>query len=94
MLNGIGGKTIEEAKRTITYDEYVDWCLYRKKYGCLNQSVRNDMAVARLMLMVNHALGGKAKYEDMLPNYGGEDRYATVDEIIQMMGARRVERGN
>lgn len=35
VKNGIGGKTIAEAKAALTFDEYQIWAAYIKKYGAL-----------------------------------------------------------
>ncbi|PIF22177.1 MULTISPECIES: phage tail assembly protein T [Pantoea] len=44
MLNGIGGKTIAEAKERLSIIEYKKWTLYRNKYGSLNPGLRTEWA--------------------------------------------------
>lgn len=46
---GIGGKTVEEAKRNMSYSEFLDWCKYREHWGSLNIGMRIDRAVARFI---------------------------------------------
>lgn len=47
-MNGIGGKSIVEVKRNLTYAEINKWAVYRQRRGSLNISRRVDQATARL----------------------------------------------
>jgi hypothetical protein len=49
VLCGVGGRTVEEAKENLTYDEYVNWCRYRSKWGGLHVGMRIDRAVAHAL---------------------------------------------
>jgi len=46
VLNGIGGRSIAEAMRTLSYAEVLSWMAYRKKRGSLNLGLRGDRQVA------------------------------------------------
>lgn len=46
---GIGGRTIEEAQRNISYDEFIRWVKYRNKRGSLNVALRNEHEIAMIM---------------------------------------------
>jgi len=48
VLNGIGGATIEQAKRNMSWLEFNDWVKYRNKYGGLNTALRVINAIATL----------------------------------------------
>lgn len=45
-MNGVGGSTIEEAKRSITYEEALSWFKYRNKVGSLNPAIRLEKTLA------------------------------------------------
>lgn len=90
-MNGIGGKTIEEAKERMTYDEFLYWVSYRQKFGSLNPGRRTDLAVARLCVLVARAAsvtdqaGNYFRFEDFLPQEDQEEspEFATDDDIIK-----------
>lgn len=42
MLCGVGGRTIEEAKKNLSYAEVRKWLAYRKKRGGLNFALRME----------------------------------------------------
>ena len=42
VLNGIGGRTIAEAKERLAISEYQLWTAYRAKHGSLNPMQRAD----------------------------------------------------
>jgi hypothetical protein len=48
VLNGIGGRTIEEAQRRVSYAEFLTWVEYRKKRGSLHSGLRMDRGFALL----------------------------------------------
>ena len=89
MLNGIGGRTIAEAKERMTYAEALDWMAYIRKRGSLNAGLRLDAAVAVLATQINRALGGKAEFHDFLP-YHDPPEAASIDDIAKIFGAVRV----
>lgn len=64
MLCGVGGRTVAEAKQRISYDEFLMWMAYRRRYGPLTAARRIETSLAMLMLQNN---GGKAKLADFLP---------------------------
>jgi hypothetical protein len=51
-LCGLGGRTIEEAQRNISYEEFTSWLAYRNRRGSLHVGMRveNSMAVIALMI--------------------------------------------
>lgn len=62
MLNGIGGRTVAEAKANITYEEYLSWIAYKNQTGSLNLGLRVERAGA----LTAWAMRG-GKFEDYLP---------------------------
>ena len=70
MLNGIGGRTIAEAKANLTYNEALSWMAYVEQNGSLNWGLRVERSVALLATILNNVHGGKANFEDFLPKRG------------------------
>jgi len=50
-LCGVGGRTIEEAQRNISYEEFVRWAKYRNKRGSLNVGLRAEHDLAMIVQM-------------------------------------------
>ena len=59
MLNGVGGRTIAEAKDNITYSEYIEWVKYRNLRGSFSIPRRVEQAVASMCMMIGNVNGGK-----------------------------------
>ncbi len=58
MLNGIGGRTIAEARQRISYAEFALWQAYRVKRGSLNIGMRVEENTAMLsMIYANSKIG-------------------------------------
>lgn len=68
MLNGVGGRTIAEAKDNISYAEVLSWVAYREKYGSLNIGRRIELSGAVVALQANRVGGGKAELTDFMPH--------------------------
>lgn len=68
MLNGVGGRTIAEAKANIAYAEVLAWSEYRDKHGTLNLGRRMEVSTAIIALQVNRGAGGKAEFADFMPH--------------------------
>lgn len=48
-MNGIGGKSIAEVKRNLTFAEINKWALYRQRRGSLNIGRRVEQATGHAM---------------------------------------------
>lgn len=68
MLNGVGGRTIAEAKANISYAEVLAWSEYRDKHGTLNLGRRMEVSTAIIALQVNRGANGKAELIDFMPH--------------------------
>ena len=92
VRHGIGGRTVAEAKLRMSHDEWLSWLAYLRKFGSLNDGLRTDLAIARLCVLVNRALGGKAEMKDFIPVYEEEpqEEAQSMEQIAAMLGARRV----
>jgi hypothetical protein len=64
VLAGIGGKTVEEAKRNMSYQEFTAWNEYAKQKGGLQH---NDRLLATVCTQINRLTGGEADLSDFLP---------------------------
>lgn len=59
MLNGIGGHTIAQAKKNLSYREVLLWRAYYERYGSLNVNRRLEQELAELKMMFAIKLGAK-----------------------------------
>lgn len=82
-MNGIGGQTVAEAKQRMTYSEALMWSAFIKKRGSLNVGMRLENGFALLAVMINRALGGKAKMEDYMPHY--EQQPADLADVMKLV---------
>jgi hypothetical protein len=89
VLNGIGGRTIEEAKERITHAEFVSWYAYIKKRGTLNVGLRLEMGFAMLAQVTNNSMGGKSKFEDFMPKREEEpEKAASIGEVFSLLKSK------
>ena len=70
VLHGIGGNTIEEAKRKITVAEFKSWMAYINKRGSLNYGMRNEYSTALLLATYANANSKDGGYKiwDFMPH--------------------------
>ena len=77
VLNGIGGRTIEEAKRNMSYSEAQVWMAYREQTGVLNVGQRVEVSSAAVAQQVNWSIPREKgstypPLEAFLPNRGAQ----------------------
>jgi len=58
------GRSVEELKNSMSYEELLDWVEYTKHQPFLDDIV--EVQLAKMMYIVSSALGGKSKFEDFL----------------------------
>jgi hypothetical protein len=68
VLNGVGGRTVAEAKASISYPEAMAWAAYRNKHGSFNIAARAEQMGAIVALQVNRMGGGTADLIDFMPH--------------------------
>ncbi|QHF27385.1 hypothetical protein [Pseudomonas sp. R32] len=68
MLNGVGGRTIREAKERLSYQEAQAWGLYIQRYGSLHGGRRLEACSAMLALQLHRQSGGTAELIDFMPH--------------------------
>jgi hypothetical protein len=83
VLNGVGGRSVWEAKRNVSQAEFVDWCEYRERFGSLNLGMRLEAGFALVSLLMNRSLGGQANIEDFMPHL--EQQEATPEDIMKLL---------
>ena len=88
MLHGVGGWSVEEAKRRISYPEFLMWRAYAEKNGLPAQgSEATERQMALLTWQVHLGRGGRSKYEDWLPQPKSVHETQTL-KIARMMGIK------
>lgn len=85
-MNGIGGRTVAEAKRRMSHVEFLAWLAFFRKKGSLHFGHRLDLAVARLCSILG--AHGKLPPSDFMPQY--EEEEASLDAIAKLMGVKQV----
>lgn len=68
MLNGVGGRTIAEAKERMTYQEALAWGRYIDRYGSLHTGRRLEASSAMVALQTHRLGGGLAEVLDFMPH--------------------------
>lgn len=68
MLNGVGGRTIAEAKERMTYQEALAWGRYIGRYGSLHTGRRLEAGSALVALQTHRLGGGVAELLDFMPH--------------------------
>jgi hypothetical protein len=88
VLRGIGGWTIAEAKRRMTYDEFVTWRAFINKHGLpALGSEATERAFAVLTWRLDRANGGKTEISDWLPRPRTAEDTQTL-KMARMLGIK------
>jgi hypothetical protein len=75
VLNGIGGRTIAEAKERMSYAEAQDWAEYIERRGSINLGKRMEYGFALVGMLISRATGGKATMKDFMPHSNAVSDY-------------------
>lgn len=86
MLNGVGGRTVEEAKATISVAEMYAWQAFRERRGSLHLGMRVEAGAALIAWQIHRALGGKAKLEEFMAH--ADDGEASLEDVMKMLTGR------
>ena len=62
VLNGVGGRTVQEAMANVQYSEYIDWIKYKRMRGGLDVGHRMDRGMA--LIASKFAAYMKVKFTD------------------------------
>lgn len=85
-MNGVGGRTVAEAKERMTYSEALLWSAYLKKRGTVHFGMRLENATALLATQMNRALGGKAEMQDFMPH--ADEKVADLADVMKLVSGR------
>lgn len=87
MLNGIGGRTVAEAKASLSYTEALSWMAYIEQNGTLNLGLKLERGFALLATILNNVNGGNATFDDFLPSRGAaiEEVQASAQDLFRLL---------
>lgn len=87
VLNGIGGRTIEEAKFRLSYAEFRSWVAYRKKFGSLSFARHYEWGNALLTMKIHNAhYTDKKEMTHFMPHY--EEPVATIHDAFKILSRK------
>jgi len=92
VLAGVGGRTVEEARRNMTTAEFQDWALFIEKHGGLTNGWRLEQGFALLALLltrVGHmkkSSGGQFELDDFMPKRAAEEKELTAEDLFKFLG--------
>lgn len=96
MLNGIGGRTVEEAKFNLSRVEFLDWVAYANSKGTLNLGLRVEYGLAMVCYLLTRGFklkkesGAPFQVQDFLPHIRqdeeGED--VTFESVARALGVK------
>lgn len=93
MLNGIGGRTIAEAKQRLTYHEALDWFAFIRKRGTLNVGMRLEALFAQQSVLICSAAGikkqggGQFSMTDFMPHADEPDELS-IEDAMKALGVK------
>lgn len=87
MLNGVGGSSVEAAKQTITHAESLKWRAYLETRGPANLGLRMEAGFAMLAVLINRALGGHLKFQDVAPHF--DEPSASISDVMNILAGTR-----
>ena len=91
-MNGIGGRTIAEAKQNMSMVEAHHWAKYLQRHGGLNIAERVEQAAALICATGAQLMGSKkVKVADFIPNRESDDelKLATPQDFLRVLQASR-----
>lgn len=86
MLNGVGGRTVAEAKEYMTYAEALQWQEYLETRGTVHLGMRVEAGFALLATIITKALGGNATMESFMPHLDPQE--ASLEDVMNMLSGR------
>lgn len=98
MLNGIGGRTVSEAKANLPYAEYLDWVGYANSKGTLNLGLRLEYGFALIAFLLTKGFklkkenGAQFQLQDFLQHIGRnsdeEPGEVTFEQAMRALGVK------
>jgi len=82
----IGGATVNELQRRMTFREWLGWRDYFGRVGRIGPNRKYDRAPALVAHTISAVNGGKTRYSDFLPTFIVE-KPVTIDDLGILLGA-------
>lgn len=96
VLNGIGGRTIAEAKERMSFSEAQSWAAYINRRGPINLGTRLEHGFALIAMLISHATGGKANMSDFMVHADKaaalNQAPATAGQVLAFFAAKKGKR--
>lgn len=89
MLNGVGGRTIEEAKERMSHVEAMQWSAYLQRRGSLHIGRRLEWGFALLAQRIDNALGGHATQADFMPHEQADQAPQSIGDVMKILSGRK-----
>ncbi|MDA8485167.1 hypothetical protein NNO07_19035 [Pseudomonas resinovorans] len=87
MLNGVGGRTVAEARERMTYGEAQDWASYFRARGSINLGLRLEQGFALLATLLMRLHGRDADMADYMPSHDRKE--PDINDVMKiLMGGR------
>ena len=86
MLNGVGGRTIEEAKERMSFAEAQQWSAYMQRRGSLHVGMRLEWGFALIAATINNALGGHAAHLQFMPH--ADDSDGSLGDVMKLLSGK------
>lgn len=83
-MNGVGGRTIAEAKQNISCVEFAQWCQFRAARGTMHTGMRLEEVFGRWQAnyFTFHSKSGQKKMADFMPHYTEAQRELSIEEAM------------
>lgn len=88
VQHGIGGSSVEEARETLTHEEFVGWCSYMRKHGTIDLAARMDAGFAMLAHVICAVNGRKTKVSDFMPKRQDEQQEVSIESVFGMLKSK------
>jgi hypothetical protein len=84
-LCGVGGRTIAEAKRNLSCEEFAQWVSYRELRGSFHLGMRMEESTARWQanFFTFHAKQKKFNVVDFMPHYEKPDSEISLSDAME-----------
>jgi hypothetical protein len=89
VLNGVGGRTIEEAKERMSFVEAQQWSAYLARRGSLHMGTRLEWGFALIAAAINNALGGHARQVDFMPHTQDSQEPGSIDDVMKILSGKK-----
>lgn len=89
MLNGVGGRTIEEAKERMSFVEAQQWSAYLARRGSLHMGTRLEWGFALIAAAINNAMGGQRSQAEFMPHLHADQEPASIADAMKILAGKK-----